>query len=299
MPGNRRDRGRRRAKPKSPRMRSSMACWRGRRCSRGKIRRNLPSTASSCSRNWAPRALEATVAERIVGLSWRLQRTARSQNAAFETLYDKQAAWAPKGSADLGPGAAADNGPILGQMLVTDFANTRVLERLLVYERRIEGSLLRMMAELRRLRRERASGAGVAEQISREDWGCFRQPSRTSYPAAGDLSDDTLLAHPPTLAETPHDATSNTPAIASCETKPISEGASCLKCQVSSEASRAWHPPASNFTLQTSNSAVSGLSRTASRHHYRNARGGEASVRNKANCARFPCKPSILMVQRL
>jgi hypothetical protein len=92
-------------------------------------------------------ALEATVAERIVGLSWRLQRAARSQNAAFETLYDKQAARAPKGSVGLGPGIAADNGPILGQMLVTDFANTRVLKRLLVYERRIEGSLLRMTAE--------------------------------------------------------------------------------------------------------------------------------------------------------
>jgi hypothetical protein len=39
----------------------------------------------------------------------------------------------------------------LGRLAIKDFSNSRVLERLLMYERRIESSLYRTMLELQRL----------------------------------------------------------------------------------------------------------------------------------------------------
>ena len=49
-----------------------------------------------------------------------------------------------------------------------DFAEARVLDRLLMYERRIESSLYRTMAELRRERQARAAAA-TPEEVSRSE----------------------------------------------------------------------------------------------------------------------------------
>ena len=99
-------RARRRVRPSSPRMPSRMACWRGRRFSRGKTGRNTPATTSKCSRNWIRTGLqELEVAERIVSLSWRLRRAGPYQNAVFEALYDRHAAEPAEGSACPDPGA--------------------------------------------------------------------------------------------------------------------------------------------------------------------------------------------------
>src|SRR5512146_706961 len=101
---------------------------------------------------------EQEMAERIVYLYWRLRRAERYQNAVFETLYDQYAAEAAEakepavGRPDPGPSVPSD--PILGRMLVADFSGDRVLERALLYERRIESSLHRACADLRQLRRE-------------------------------------------------------------------------------------------------------------------------------------------------
>jgi hypothetical protein len=53
-----------------------------------------------------------------------------------------------------------DKDAALGKTVVEDFAEARVLDRMLMYERRIESSLYRMMAELRREREARAAAAG-------------------------------------------------------------------------------------------------------------------------------------------
>ncbi len=103
---------------------------------------------------------EEELAERIVGLYWRLRRAERYQNAVFETLYDKYAAEAEQpaaGRADPASSVASD--PVLGRMLVADFSGDRVLERALLYERRIESSLHRACADLRQLRRQPVTSA--------------------------------------------------------------------------------------------------------------------------------------------
>jgi len=124
-------------------------------------------------------AVEAMLAERVVGLSWRLLRAQRLQNAAFAALDDGESTelldarheeWKQiKGSAwDRGITGVVDENLALGRVVVEDFGGARVLDRLLMYERRIESSLYRTMAELRR-EREALMAAAEPEEFSRSE----------------------------------------------------------------------------------------------------------------------------------
>jgi hypothetical protein len=124
--------------------------------------------------------VEEMLAERVVGLSWRLRRAERLQNAAFVALDDgeptdlleaRHEEWKQlKGSEwERGLAGLFDEDAALGQVVVEDFAGARVLDRMLMYERRIESSLYRTMAELRREREARAAPA--PEDISRSESG--------------------------------------------------------------------------------------------------------------------------------
>jgi hypothetical protein len=97
-------------------------------------------------------AVEEMLAERAVSLAWRLRRAERLQSAVFATVYRENAddivLW-PKHGLPIEPKPDEEE-VILGQVVMTDFARAQVLDRLLVHERRIEGSLYRTMAELRR-----------------------------------------------------------------------------------------------------------------------------------------------------
>ena len=105
--------------------------------------------------------MESMLAERIVTLSWRLKRAARIQNLTIDALN------APKTSSPLSkltqsllfknqdqsqaaPAASAAH-LTLGRLAIKDFSNARVLERLLMYERRIENSLYKTILEIQRL----------------------------------------------------------------------------------------------------------------------------------------------------
>ena len=105
--------------------------------------------------------VEAVLAERIVSLSWRLQRVERMQSETFDALLTPdlsnplmrltQSILHKRSAGEAGDGEGASE-LALGRMVIKDFANNRVLDRLLMYERRIEHSLYRTMAELHRLR---------------------------------------------------------------------------------------------------------------------------------------------------
>jgi hypothetical protein len=100
---------------------------------------------------------ESMLAERIVGLSWRLQRAERLQNEVFDALLaDGSSPLArsllPEGTTRAHEEPQAEGDLSRGRVVLKDFSNGRVLDRLLIYERRIERSLYKTMAELRRLR---------------------------------------------------------------------------------------------------------------------------------------------------
>ena len=106
-------------------------------------------------------AMETMMAERIMHLSWRLKRAQRIQNEVFDALHAKiisgpvarlVEAFAPKGPDGEGTFGPDGEDYALGRIVLRDFSNQRVLDHLLMYERRIESSLFRTMAELRKLR---------------------------------------------------------------------------------------------------------------------------------------------------
>ena len=109
------------------------------------------------------------------GLSWRLRRAERLQAAAYDKIENQNESSQPPMPPEVAskmlavlvesnwhPPAPAVTPSAFGRKAVQDFNLERVLDRLLVYERRIEHSLYRTMAELRKLRKE----GGIAGSIT-------------------------------------------------------------------------------------------------------------------------------------
>ena len=101
--------------------------------------------------------MEILLAERIVSLWWRLERAERIQNQAIDVMIERDEpsplqkslqTWMPK---DIGPDTRGA-GPelVLGRAIIKDYSYSRVLDRMLMYERRIESSLHKAMRELER-----------------------------------------------------------------------------------------------------------------------------------------------------
>ncbi|MEN6577723.1 MAG: hypothetical protein ABFD90_15375 [Phycisphaerales bacterium] len=181
--------------------------------------------------------VETMLAERVVGLSWRLLRAQRLQNAAFAALDEGEPTelldarleeWKQiKGSAwDRGITGVLDENSALGKLVVADFAEARVLDRLLMYERRIESSLYRTMGQLRKEREARQARAAAAvepEEVPR---------------SVGGLAADKESATSAKLA--------SFGANAMPEGASGVEGVSSVKCPVSSDGSD-FTPPTSHF----------------------------------------------------
>jgi len=153
--------------------------------------------------------MESMLAERVVGLSWRLERVERIQNEVFDALLADRSSPLAKLVQSLQPKAAgrpedgpdADGDLALGRVVIKDFSNSRVLDRLLMYERRIEHSLFKTMAELQRLRLVRELD-GPVEEVS----------SLKCQVSSGEGQASTLQTSHFTLntsQETPHGVTTN------------------------------------------------------------------------------------------
>jgi hypothetical protein len=101
-------------------------------------------------------AMEKVLAERIVSLSWRLKRAEVYQNSAMEVLIDDRLSdtWQETGRARE-QAKEGDMSLIIGLAIRKDFANSKILDMLLMYERRIENSLYKATAELRKIQRLR------------------------------------------------------------------------------------------------------------------------------------------------
>ena len=96
--------------------------------------------------------MESILADRIVSLSWRLKRADLIQNQTIDALHEESTAKLFPALARLLTPENQDPALILGRIALKDFSNERVLDRLLMYERRIEHSLYKTTLELQRLR---------------------------------------------------------------------------------------------------------------------------------------------------
>ena len=104
--------------------------------------------------------VESMLAERIVSLWWRLRRAERMQNEAIEDMigrkvtnlmsrHDRESYYTNQGIRPGDPRFALDLLP-LGRIAISDWSYSRVLDRMLMYERRIENSVIKIMKELKR-----------------------------------------------------------------------------------------------------------------------------------------------------
>jgi hypothetical protein len=122
-------------------------------------------------------AVESMLAERVVHLSWRLRRAERVQNAVFDTLYASQVGYEPYRRCSPASGSSAAANPdgdwALGHTIIADFADCKILDRLLVYERRIEQSLYKAMHELERLQLQRQANP-PAEKPAAQSQSCSK-----------------------------------------------------------------------------------------------------------------------------
>ena len=105
--------------------------------------------------------METFLAERIVSLTWRLRRAERLQNEVFDSLLAQELKesmrafldeLSPKDEERLRRDPGTDPTYAVGRMIAMDYLNAMVLDRLQMYERRIEHSLCRIIKELRTLR---------------------------------------------------------------------------------------------------------------------------------------------------
>ena len=99
------------------------------------------------------------LAERIVSLSWRLKRVERMNSEAIDVMIAcaETDSWQMEQREEAGllDPEAGRSELVLGWATIRDFSNSNVLERLLLYEKRIESSLYKVMNELEKLQRVR------------------------------------------------------------------------------------------------------------------------------------------------
>ncbi len=173
--------------------------------------------------------MESLLAERIVRLSWRLLRAERLQTAAVGTLAEEKKKWVWSKEDNQyvvlqgtkpGPVAAGSEEEALAadRKVVKDFAEGRILDRLLVYEGRIEHHLYRTMAQLekrQRLGRERAAASSPCDGSDE---------SGTSESVESEYPDGISGLAAPTAVGPAAGVCTNVPEAETCKTNPISPG---------------------------------------------------------------------------
>jgi hypothetical protein len=177
--------------------------------------------------------LEVILATRVVDLSWRLRRAGQDHNEAFGALYDRHTAQAGE------PQGPEERGAVLGRMILEDFEQEAVLERLLRYERRIECSFYRTLKELRHVhdqgRKADREVAGTLQRWREEDGEARKarafacEPPWGGWPAPAGGTTNTAraeVAHPSGIPSAPftHPVADPLPEDETCKTNPISPG---------------------------------------------------------------------------
>jgi hypothetical protein len=104
--------------------------------------------------------VESTLAERVISMAWRLQRAERMQTQVIEDMIERKVTnpsairsreW-DRSSEGIRPGDPRYDPEhlALGRIATSDWSYFRVLDRMLMYERRIENSMMKMIKDLKR-----------------------------------------------------------------------------------------------------------------------------------------------------
>ncbi|MHC4351621.1 MAG: hypothetical protein ACYS0H_02775 [Planctomycetota bacterium] len=128
--------------------------------------------------HWGPVGeMESIVAERLVNLAWRLERAQRMQNQIIDYLGINELR-EYRGVSMQEAGLGADH-LLLGRLAAVDWSNCRVIDRMMLYERRIENSMYKTMRELERLQKARKDEQSrtVEQQSAQESPPARRQRS--------------------------------------------------------------------------------------------------------------------------
>jgi len=152
--------------------------------------------------------MESMLADRIVSLSWRLKRTVRIQNETIDALL------APKPLSALDKLTKSmvrqvagkfepdqDEASPLGRTVIKDFSNARVLDRLMMYERRIENSLYKTVQELQKLSliRKLDSPQATAEIPHKTPPSLGQPPHNNQLPIISNQSSPPFMQNKPNL----------------------------------------------------------------------------------------------------
>jgi hypothetical protein len=143
-------------------------------------------------------AVELMLAERAANLAWRLKRAERMQNEVIEDMIGRKVTSNParraresyyvnQGIYRGDPRMDLDDLP-LGRIATSDWSCNRVLDRMLMYERRIENSMMKTMRELERRQLIRQFQQQEAEQeLPRQEPNQFRLAPNTAGGLITDL----------------------------------------------------------------------------------------------------------------
>ncbi|HEG43183.1 MAG TPA: hypothetical protein ENH94_03945 [Phycisphaerales bacterium] len=118
---------------------------------------------------------EIMYTHRIASLSWRLRRSDRVQLAAVNSLHhshrNKPVIKLPSMLRPKKDDSPPPPDLELGDVIVKDFADAKVLDSLLMYERRIENSLYKAILEMQRLKMIKKLDAETKKNEKKHDFG--------------------------------------------------------------------------------------------------------------------------------
>ena len=144
--------------------------------------------------------MEMILAERIVSLTWRLKRVERFQSIVIDAMIDDKinnplANLTKKMlPANLRRTQDDEDNPdrTLGNVIISDYSDSRVLDRLSIYERRLENSLFKTITELRRTQilREMDKQKKEAQEIIEDDIEQRSEDSKQSSYEQREIEDD-------------------------------------------------------------------------------------------------------------
>jgi hypothetical protein len=101
--------------------------------------------------------MQHRLADRIISLSWRLKRAEQIHNKTIDAmLIINDDSWTAVLKVVRGGHRETFPHLDLGRMAIIDFTEDRVLDKLIMYERRIENSLYKTMKELKNLKKEKS-----------------------------------------------------------------------------------------------------------------------------------------------